>query len=105
MAEAFASGCLPITFFTKPLSDSITSNSADLNVKIYLHNWIRNEVVLKHGAVRLAPEDIDFSVELKEYENSLLRYKIEAKYISITTLWSCAALRMYSFLASSVCKL
>jgi len=57
------------------------AKSSDLNVKIYVHNWIRNEVVLQHGAKTLLPAEKDFSKELLAYENSLLRYKIESKYL------------------------
>jgi hypothetical protein len=57
------------------------AKSADLNVKIYVHNWIRNEVVLQYGSKTLLPEEKDFSKELLAYENSLLRYKIESKYL------------------------
>jgi hypothetical protein len=55
--------------------------TSDLNVKIFIHNWVRNEVVLQHGAEELLPDEKDFSKELKQYENSLLRYKIESKYL------------------------
>lgn len=55
--------------------------TSDLNVKIYVQNWIRNEVVLQHGGKTLLPSEKDFTKELRDYENSLLRYRIESKYL------------------------
>jgi len=71
--------------------------TSDLNVKMYVHNWIRNEVVLQHGAKQLLPIEKDFSQELKQYENSLLRYKIESKYIdeNVDTLVSNEEMKEY----------
>ena len=77
--------------------------TSDLNVKIYVHNWIRNEVVLQHGSRQLLPKEKDFSQELKQYENSLLRYTIESKYIdeNVDTLLSKKEMEEYYELNSS----
>ncbi|MFT6747625.1 MAG: hypothetical protein ACJAZ2_001981 [Glaciecola sp.] len=77
--------------------------TTDLNVKIYVHNWIRNEVVLQHGAIQLAAEEKDFTKELKEYENSLLRYRIESKYIDehVDTVVSLQEMKKYYDLNAS----
>lgn len=55
---------------------------SDLNVKVFVNNWVRNQVVVQHAETNLLPEQRDFSKELKEYEQSLLRYTIESKYVS-----------------------
>ncbi|MFT6715533.1 MAG: hypothetical protein ACJA0Q_000160 [Saprospiraceae bacterium] len=77
--------------------------TSDLGVKIYVHNWIRNEVVLQNGSKELLPDEKDFSKELKQYENSLLRYKIESKYIDehVDTSVSTKDMKVYYELNSS----
>lgn len=57
----------------------------DLNVKVYIHNWVRNQVVLQKAKKVLTEAEKDFSRELADYENSLLRYTYESKLIDNQT--------------------
>lgn len=53
----------------------------DVDVKIYLHNWVRESVVLNNADKILSEEERDFSEQLSDYENSLVRYTMESRYI------------------------
>lgn len=57
----------------------------DLNVKAYIHNWVRNQVVLQAAKSELSAVEKDFSKELLDYENSLLRYTFESKILDDKT--------------------
>lgn len=54
----------------------------DLNVKIFTHNWVRNQVVLQKANNSLTEGEKDFSKELKDYRNTLLRYFYESKIVN-----------------------
>ena len=57
----------------------------DLNVKAFIHNWVRNQVVLQAAQKALTEKEKDFSKELKDYKNSLLRYTYESKLVDQQT--------------------
>ena len=61
------------------LGDNI--NLSDLNVKSFVNNWVREEVVLQNSERLLSPSEKDFSQELQLYKNSLIRFAYESKYI------------------------
>lgn len=54
----------------------------DINVKLYVNQWVRDKVVLQAAQKLLSPSEKDFKEEIENYNNSLLRYALESKYIS-----------------------
>lgn len=85
--------------FEKDLKDLFGEQAllSDLNVKVYVHNWIRNEVVLQSADKLLLEKEKDFSKAILAYKNSLLRYTLESKYVDdhIDTVVSKDQLRKY----------
>ena len=54
----------------------------DLNVKVYVNNWVANEVVVQAANAKLSEQEKDFSEQLNQYKQSLLRYTLESKYVA-----------------------
>lgn len=54
----------------------------DFNVKVYINNWVANEVVVQAAASTLSDLEKDFSGQLDQYKQSLLRYTLESKYVA-----------------------
>ncbi len=78
-------------------------SSHQLNIKLFVHNWVRNEVVLQEAEKALSKEEQNFERELDDYRSSLLRYSYETKMIdsSIDTVISKAQIAEYYRLNSN----
>lgn len=62
--------------------DGISYNDSVLRSKVYIDKWVRNQLLVRQAENNLSPEQLDFSVRLEEYRNSLVINKYETELIN-----------------------
>ena len=50
-------------------------------VKSYINTWVKSKLMVRQAEKNLTREQMDFSKQLEEYENSLIIYEYERKFI------------------------
>ncbi len=71
----YASDIMDIINSGTPPQDSITI------VSNYINNWIREQLLLHQAEKSLAPDQKDFSKQLRDYRNSLIIYEYESSIV------------------------
>ena len=71
----YASDIMDIINSGTPPQDSITI------VSNYINNWIREQLLLQQAEKSLAPDQKDFSKQLRDYRNSLIIYEYETSIV------------------------
>ena len=62
--------------------DGISYSDSVLRSKVYIDNWVRNQLLVHQAENNLDPSQLDFSKRLEEYRNSLVINKYETELIN-----------------------
>jgi hypothetical protein len=63
------------------LYEGISRSDSIVRTKVFIDNWIRQQLLLQQANTSLTKSELNFSKQIENYRNSLIVYKYESQYV------------------------